>query len=249
MSLSILKKILLQDSPDPSDVLTRYSEEVRECFRNPGRLSHLNVDQFTQETPLRQWEDSQKSCMILLQGRTAITTRDYSYLSPATFHLIDWYRRQRCRVIFHCCHDKVFMDKDTPLHVVLSSLIYQMLDAESPILRDQLRFEKLKQQVSDPAWRSGSPKLAFAVLGELLDIVSEVYIFLDRIDRIKGPPDRFMEPLVRLIKSATCNMKVFCTASSNNQDNPEGKMTSDFLENIQEELGPQRFFSLMMNQK
>lgn len=114
------------------------------------------------------------------------------------------------------------MENDTPVHVVLSSLVYQMLEAKPSFLRNQPRFEDLKRQFDDPTWRSSSPKAAFAVLDELLEPYKQVYILLDRIDRIKGQPDRLMDPLVNLVKTSKCRVKVFLTASSNNQDHPEG---------------------------
>lgn len=246
--MSILKDLLLQDGPEPGTTLDRYSLEVRQCFKNPGRLTLLNVDQLMQEPAFRQWEDSHKSSMILLQGRTAITSRDYSYLSPAIFHLVDQHQVQGHQVIFHCCHDRVFMDKDTPVHVVLSSLVFQLLNAKSSILRDQLRFEDLKRRFKDPAWRLASPKPGFVVLGKLLGLFTEIYIFLDRVDRIKGSPDRLLDPLANLVKTSRCKVKVFLTASTNHQD-PEGKLTPDLLKDVQEELGSQRFSCLTFNQK
>ena len=248
-SLSVLKGLLLPDGHDPSDTLERYSSEVREAFKNPGRLKLLNVDQLMQETTFRQWEDSRKSCMMLLRGRTAFTARDYSYLSPATFHLIDLYRTQGRHVIFNCCHDRIFMSPDTPAHAVLSSLVYQMLQTHSSVLRDHVRFEDLRRRFAEPTWRSPSPKAAFAVLGDLLEMSPEVYILLDRVDKIKGEPDRFMDPLINLVKFSKCKLKVFLTSSSNHQEHPEGKMTPNFLENVKEELGPARFLTLALDQK
>ena len=247
--LGILKSQLLPDSHDPNDTLSRYSSEVRQSFRNPGRLNLLNVDQLMQEPIFKQWENSRKSSMMLLQGRTAITPPDYSWLSPVTFRLIDLYRTQNCLVIFHCCHDRVFMERDTPAHVVVSSLVYQVLDAQSSVLRDQQRFEELKRKLSDRSWSASSATAAFAVLSELLESFSKVYILLDRVDRVKGDPDKFLEPLVNLVKWSKCTIKVFLTASSNQQSLPEGKLTPDLLESIDEQLGSQGFSMLTMNQK
>lgn len=85
-SLSVLRNKLLRDGPDPTVIVNKYSSELREGFKNSGRLSVLNVDQLVDNAAFRQWEDSRKSSIMLLQGKTAITTRDYSFfpghLSP-----------------------------------------------------------------------------------------------------------------------------------------------------------------------
>ena len=247
--LAVLRPYLLPDTYDPNDVLNRYSSEVRQSFRNPGRLTLMNVDQFMQEAVFKQWENSRKSCMILLQGRTAITSPDYSWLSPVTFRLIDMYRAQSCLVIFHCCHDRVFMEQDTPVYPVLSSLVYQVLDARSAILRDQQRFKELRGKFSDRSWRANSAKAAFTVFSELLESFPKVYILLDRVDRIKGDPDSFMDPLVNLVKWSKSLIKVLIMASSNHQSHPEGKLSPDLLESIDEQLGAERFSMLTLNQK
>ena len=92
------------------------------------------------------------------------------------------------------------MESDTRAHTVLSDLVYQLLDAKTSILRDQPRSEALMRKFSDAAWCADIPEAAFDVLIELLKPFPEAYIFLDRVDRIKGDPDRFIDPLVDLIK-------------------------------------------------
>ena len=248
-SLSILKDKLLPDGYDPSITLVKYSSDVMESFKNPGRLSLLNFDRLINERVFKEWEESSRSCILLLHGRTAITTRDYSWLSPATFRLVESYRAENRLVLFHCVHDKVHMEQDIPAHVVLSSLVYQLLSARLSILRDQPQFEDLSRKISDPKWRTPPPKAPFAVLRELLDKHAEAYIFLDRIDRIKGDPDRFMDPLVDLVKQSRCRIKVFLVASSNNFNPPEGKLTQDVLADIEDRAGSGNFLHLMLNQK
>ena len=247
--LSVLKPHLLPETYEPSEVLSRYSSQVKQFFRNPGRLSLLNVDELMQEAVFKQWDDSRKSCIMLLQGRTAITSGDYSWLSPATFQVIDLHHTQDCLVISHCCHDQIFMEQDTRIHFVLLSLVYQVLDARSSILRDQQRFGELRRKFSDRSWRANSAKEAFTVLSELVEPFLNVYIILDRVDRIKGDPDIFIDPLVNLVKWSKSTIKVFITASSNHQSLPEGKLTPDLLDNIDEQLGPERFTKLTLNQR
>ena len=72
------------------------------------------------------------------------------------------------------------MEQDTPSSVVISSLICQLLEANTSIL-DQSRYQELSRKF---------------VMGDLLNIFPEVYILLDRVDRIKGDADLFMDPLL-----------------------------------------------------
>lgn len=232
---------------DANDVLDTYSVAVREAFKNPGRLKLLNFHHLTQEESFKNWESNSNSSLFLLHGRTALTKTDCSWLSPTIFDLIGRYRDQRSVVIFHLCHDRVFMEKDTPSSVVISSLIYQLLEANTTIL-DQSKYEELSRKFLDPRWRAGQSQFLFAVMGDLLNIFSEVYILLDRVDRIKGDADRFLDPLLGLMKRSKCKVKVFLVASSNFQRDPEGKITADLLESL-EELGPKRFANMKLDQK
>ena len=159
-----------------------------------------------QEESYRAWDASHVSCMILLHGRTKVKKIDYSWLSLALSPLIAQHRARNKLVIFHLCQDQPFMEKDLPLHAVLSSLISQLLDSVSEaklsLLRDETQYQGLKRKLSDLAWGASPPKVPFAVLRQLLDLFPEVYIALDRIDRIRGDPYTFMSSLVSLIKNS-----------------------------------------------
>ena len=247
--LGVLKAKLLQDDYDSDKVLEVYSSMINDAFKNLPRVSPLRMDQLMQEESFRHWESQRRSCMMLLHGRTATNRTDFSWLSPAVLHLIKWFRGKIQMVAFHCCQDELFMDQDIPAHVVISSIIYQLLEANVSLLRNQSRYQAFSKKISDPAWCATAPTLPFAVLGELLSENSNACILLDRIDRIKGDPDRFMESLVRLVKDSRCSIKILLVASSNGYEIPEGKMRPDLLESIEYELGGQRFVSLLLNQK
>lgn len=247
--LNTLKEHLLPDGHEPRRALDQYISDVKQAFENPGRLRLLNMDEFEEEAAFNGWEKSAESHMLLLRGSTVVTTVDYSWLSPAVFHLIDLYRAQYRVVIHHCCHARVHMEKDTPIHVVLSSLIYQLLAAKIAILQDRPRYQELKQKFSDPKWRANTATLPFAILKELLTMFEEVYIMLDRVDRIRGDADRFIEPLVRLVAESTCKLKIFLVASSNPHNLLGEKLTRDVVDSAKEELGPNRFSTMLLDQR
>ena len=250
MRLGELKSKLLQGKSTPNEILDEYSSAVSAAFKNPGRLRNVDVNNITQDETYLYWENSTKSSMLLIHGTTELKKGDYSWLSPATFHFIRHFRDQHRLVIFHCCHDTNFMESDTPVHVVLSSLIFQVLEAQTAVLlRDGSRYQKMLSKISDPAWQASSAQSAFEVLQRLLDSVPEVYLLLDRIDRIKGNASRFLESLGELVKSSKTVIKIFLVASSNRQGHPEGKMTQNVLDSLEEDLGSQRFLRLRLDQK
>ncbi len=244
-----MKEKLLPGGYDTNAVFEEYSILVGESFRNTGRLTPLNIDRLMRNRSVKEWEENRKGCMLLLFGRTENTYTDYCWLSPAVFHLINLYRGQNRVVIFHCCHDRVFMESDTQAQAVLSSLVYQLLQAKAMILRDQPRYQELYRRFSDPMWRAFPLKMPFIVLGELLNEFPEVYMLLDRVDRIKGQADRFLDPLTDMMKKSKCVIKVFLVASSNNHADPNGKITSDVLRCAEDELGYDCFSGLRLDQR
>ena len=186
--------------------------------------------------------------MMLVHGRTAATKTGYSWLSPATLQLITQLRAQKQRVIFGLCQVEPFMEKDVPAYAVLSSLISQLLEANTSILRDDTRYQKLSLTFSDSTWRTHQPELPFAVLQELLDLSPDMYILLDRVDRIRGEAYCFMNSLVSLTKDCKSRIKILLTASSNGYDRVGGKYSEELQESVEDDLGSERFWSLEMNQ-
>ena len=51
-----------------------------------------------------------------------------------------------------------------------------------------------------------------------------------------------MKTLIELVKSCKGTVQILLVASSNRQAHPEGKMTSDLLEDVREELYPFKLF-------
>ena len=247
--LGELRVKLLQETRTPNDVLDDYSSAVSAAFKKPGRLKNLDVNDIAQNETYINWENSPKSSLMLIHGTTELKKGDYSWLSPAMFHFIKHFKDQRKFVLFHCCHDRNYMEPDTPPYVVLSSLIFQILEARTTILHDSSQYQELLSKVSDPAWQASSPQSAFDVLNKLLGSLPEVYLFLDRIDRIKGSASRFLESLGELVKNSGNVLKVLLVASSNRQGHPEGKMTKNVLEGLEESLGSRRFLRLRLDQR
>lgn len=249
--LNVLKVHLLPDGYDPRRALERYSSDVKQAIENPGRLRFLEMDEFKEfkeNAAVSRWEKSMTSHMLLLQGLTTVTTVDFSWLSPAVHHLIAQYRAMNHVVVSHCCHDRVHMEKDTPVNFVLSSVMYQLLEAKASILHYRPNFEDLKQKFSDPKWRGNTTSL-FATLEKLLAMFEEVYIMLDRVDRIRGDADRFMEPFVKLIANSKCKLKIVLLASLNPHKLRGGTLIQDIVDNAREELGPDQFTTTVLDQK
>lgn len=250
-NLGLLKeKLLPETNRNPNHVLAQYSAEVEAAFANVQRLQSFNFDRLVQEESYSAWDASRASCMMLLHGRTAVTGSDYSWLSPAVFQLVAQQRARKQIVIFAFCQDHIFMEKDVPAHVILSSFISQLLEAKPSILRDEARYQHLAQRISDPAWRDTQAEVPFDVLLELLDLFSgtDVHTLLDRVDRIRGDAHGFMNSLVALIKDCKCVIKVFLVSSSNRYDRAGGKISAELQESVEDDLGSDRFWSLEWNQ-
>ena len=186
--------------------------------------------------------------MMLVHGKTAVTKTGYSWLSPAILQLITQLRTQKQRVIFGLCQVEPFMEKDLPRYAVLSSLISQLLEINASILRDDTRYQKLIRTFSDPVWRTHQPKVPFVVLQELLNLSPDMYILLDRVDRIRGNAHDFLNSLVSLIKECKSRIKILLIASSNGYDRVGGKFSEEVQESVEDDLGSERFWSLPMNQ-
>ena len=185
---------------------------------------------------------------MVVHGRTAATKTGYSWLSPAVLQLITQLRAKKQPVVFGFCQVEPFMEKDVPAYAVLSSLISQLLEANTSILRDDTRYQKLSRSFSDPAWRTHQPKMPFAVLQELLNLSPDMYILLDRVDRIRGEAHGFMNSLVSLIRDCKSRVKILLVASSNGYDRMGGKYSEELQESVEDDLGSDRFWSLEMNQ-
>ena len=247
--LGRLKVRLLPEGHDNHRALEEYSSVLQNTFRNLQRISSLNPEQLTQEDEFRNWEILNRSSLMVLYGKTAVTRTDLSWLSPMIPYLIDHYRSMEQMVAFHLCQDQTFMEPDTPAHAVMSNIIYQLIAAKPTILRNQSRYQEIYESVSDPGWRVSRPKMAFALLAELLSEYTGMFILLDRIDRIKGDLDQFMDSLAKLVKESKCKVKILVVASSTGYELPEGKLGPDVLEGLQYQLGPDRFSSILLNQR
>ena len=246
-------KGLLGEHHDPKEVLAQYSSKISLAFRNIQRLKTFSFDRLVQNESYSAWDRSPISCMMLLHGRTAVTKTTYSWLSAALFGLVPPTHDHQRLVVFHMCQVESFTEEDVPAHTVLSGLVAQLLDAKASILRDQQRYEELSRALSDPAWCANRPEVPFAVLRKVLDscptLYPNVYLIVDRVDRIKGVTQFFMSPLVSLIKESKTRLKVFLISSSNGYNRFGGKL-SDSIEDVGEDdqLGSDRFWNLEWNQ-
>ncbi|MCJ1383605.1 hypothetical protein MMC17_006719 [Xylographa soralifera] len=247
--LAALKAKLVPKDYDSERDFDDYRIMVSNAFKNLPRKSPLDVDHLLQEITFKHWETSGRSCMMLLSGKTAATRTDFSWLTPATLYVADQCRENSRLTAIHCCHDEAFMEEDVPAQTVLSSIIYQLLEAKVTILRDQSRYQALSARISDAAWRASDLKAQFAVLHELLNDERNVYILIDRVDRIKGQPDRWVQPFVKLMKDSNCKLKILLVASSNGFELPEGKIDSDLVETLRYELGEGDLVTLVLDQR
>ena len=248
-NLTLLRdRLLLEEKREPDEVLAQYGSDITAAFKYLQRFRAFSYDQLTQEESYCAWDRSRVSCMMLLHGRTAATGTGYSWLSPAILQSVTQRRAQKRPVIFALCQSQSCMEKDVSAHAVLSILISQLLETNASILRNDTRYHNYSRAFSDPAWLTKQAKMPFAILQELLDLSSDMYILLDRVDRIGGDAYDFMNSLVSLLRDCRGRIKILLVASSNGYDRVGGKFPQELQDSIEDDLGSDRFWSLERNQ-
>jgi hypothetical protein len=103
---------------------------------------------------------------------------------------------------------------------VISAVIYQLLKSKRvhSLIRDDKRCATLKHGIEDlsvhPATKPAE-KLSklYSILAELLTdlALKRIFIVLDGVDRIQGNIDNFLSPLLKLMETTECVLKVFIT--------------------------------------
>lgn len=242
-----LKTHLVPAGYDPYGVLEKYRSLVQDAMRNMRRLLPFRLDQLIEESSYYDWETSRQSSILLLYGRTPHST-GLCWLSPAFFDLMNRFRAENRSVAFHCCQTETSMEVSIPAADVILDLIYQLLELQPSILRDQAWYESLHEKINLQEWRSKDLSLPISVLKEVLDKFPCAFLFIDRVDRIKGDIQRWMKHLVKLLQDSEHLVKIFLVASSNGNDEPNGNLYSENLEYMKDEFG-EYFHALEMNQK
>jgi len=229
-SLQHLLQVETQDSPT---FVRDYERRLADTFDNIRRLPPFDAKkQLFLRDEFIDWRDDRKSSLLLLQGKTVAPDRTLlSWHSSATTRLAcesDKYLGTKgldLIPILSCfCQVVDYWDENSSrvqsADTVISRMVCQLLKMEvaRPLLRDDSRYGKLKRDIEDlgtlPATESAE-KLGrlYSMLERLFaDLaLKRAFIILDRVDRIQGNMDKFLDPLLGLLQKSKCVLKVLIT--------------------------------------
>jgi hypothetical protein len=105
----------------------------------------------------------------------------------------------------------------------LSSFIFQLLRSEAGklLLRNEEAYAELKDEIEsfnaiEPGRSTERVSKLYPVFSKILRDTkpAKVVVVVDRVDRIEGDLYRFLDPLMALLKSGNCILKVFLTLSA-----------------------------------
>ncbi|KAI9795900.1 MAG: hypothetical protein M1833_006627 [Piccolia ochrophora] len=235
--LAELKGMLMPAVHDIHQALERYRSNLRDTFgdgRDLRSFSETSMHTIRQRQAYKEWisSSSRKPCVLLLQGETEGTTH-YNWLSPAAFRIAEECRDQGSAVAFHCCQRADSMTPGDSRPVVLSSILYQLLKARPIVLRDLALYKILETSIK-------SSKFDKAI-EDLMKAVGDVVLVLDRVERIKGEVEEFLDPLLRSISAMTqvSRIKVLMTAS------PYAQLESSVVDSLKGTMGGSRYFKVL----
>jgi hypothetical protein len=211
-----------------------YDVRLANTFGHIRRLPPFDAEgQLFTSADFSAWRRDSKSSLILLQGKTVAPDRTLlSWHSPATTrlvcdadkYLIDSKSPEPLIVVYYFCQVTEYFDDSPPqIHsacTVISAVIYQLLKLRraQSLIRDDKRYAKLKHAIEDLSVRPATKPAEnlsklYSILAELLTYLAlkRVFIVFDRVDRIQGNVDNFLGPLLKLMETTECVLKVLIT--------------------------------------
>jgi hypothetical protein len=232
--LETLQHLLQVEEQDLERSVRDYDQRLTDTFGDIRRLPPFDAEgQLFRSADFSAWRRASQSSLILLQGKTVAPDRTLlSWHSPATTrlvrdadkYLIDSKSAEPLLVVYYFCQVREYFDDSPPqMHppcTVISAVIYQLLKSGKAhiLLRDDKRYAKLKHCIEDlsvhPAAKAAEQlSKLYSILAELLTdlALKRVFIVLDRVDRIQGNIDNFLGPLLKLMETTKCVLKVLIT--------------------------------------
>lgn len=239
--LASLKTKILGESQDIHESFERYHLRLRDTFgedRDFKLFTEVSTHSIRKKQAYKEWSTSQKSCILLLQGETAGHT-NFNWLSPAAIDFTNKTRNGTSTVAFHCCQRADTTGFGDNPGAILSSIIFQLLEAQPVILRNQAQYENLAQILNRPRDRLNA-------LDFLLKSTMTVFLALDRVERINGDVEDFLESLFTRIWAlkTSCKVKVLLTSNSNS------RLSSAVVNSLKGTVGGSEYFKVIeLNQE
>jgi len=162
-----------------------------------------------------KWRMSEHSCILRISGDTTTHHTGLCWLSHTVPGLVDRLQLEGQQVIFHLSQRQHSMPYGVPIQEIVGSVIFQLLQLKSQILRDRRWFDELHRRLKMDSW-SRDLKFVCQTLVMVLEEFEVTNIILDRIDRAvcSGKAPRFIQRLLETLASSRCHTRILLVTPS-----------------------------------
>ncbi|KAI1387951.1 uncharacterized protein F4822DRAFT_444459 [Hypoxylon trugodes] len=196
------------------------------------RMLGSRLEKFKNGHDFRAWQDSSRSCMLILAGynNISIYRTGECWLSPVALDMIESFRRPEQND--PCAFYILGLQEHNLLYPVLSRIILQLLILNPQVLRDDTQYQELcaeiesyrttaQEQSRDDRDCSNTlndllQNLALRVLN-MFDPSKPIWIIIDRVDKCKldrsSHRKRLMRALAYLVKNSSVKIRVLVTVN------------------------------------
>ncbi|KAI1361364.1 hypothetical protein F5Y08DRAFT_330893 [Xylaria arbuscula] len=249
--LTTLISHLSQYQIPQSQSVVEYTVALSSSLIFPYCRSTFSIEELMSQTRYRSWRSSTHNCLMVLNGRTTADQTSFCWLSPAAVELPAILRNeaaskddQRVAVVEAYCQTKDLTSDSIKQPAVLISLIIRLLQSmpkHTAFLKDVQQYElfrdKLRSAVSD-VYR------LFDILNELMGNFDEVYLIIDRADRVSGDIMRaLLKKVIVRDENVKTRIRVLVVAEKAND-----RILAGNISELQDEMDERNFISLPMDQ-
>jgi hypothetical protein len=200
----------------PIDVSSTERDDFRAVLQDPSetpkKLQKFDFAELCSNLEYSSWKAATHSSLLLLRGTTRNTRSGLSWLSLASLDLLDLLQKENCHSIaYSFVKTSAWMTKEVlvPSHIVISRLIWQLLEQKPQILRNPASFEILQTRIRSEDWQQPNPREPCRVLAEILAEFPRTYLVLDCIDYCTCSPATFVERLLEVVRDSKTIVKIF----------------------------------------
>ncbi|KAJ3564178.1 hypothetical protein NPX13_g7933 [Xylaria arbuscula] len=249
--LTTLISHLSQYQIPQSQSVVEYTVALSSSLIFPYCRSTFSIEELMSQTRYRSWRSSTHNCLMVLNGRTTADQTSFCWLSPAAVELPAILRNeaaskdgQRVAVVEAYCQTKDLTSDSIKQPAVLISLIIRLLQSmpkHTAFLKDVQQYElfrdKLRSAVSD-VYR------LFDILNQLMGNFDEVYLIIDRADRVSGDIMRaLLKKVIVRDENVKTRIRVLVVAEKAND-----RILAGNISELQDEMDERNFISLPMDQ-
>ena len=186
---------------------------------SPGwseRYVQMTPSLLNSSSEYQNWKACSSPCLLVIGGLTEsegqASQSTYSWLSPASSHIVDQLGAEGKRAAYFSCHPDMHL-RHVSSHLIVSSLLRQLLTWHSNILRN--RVKEFSSIVHSKEWDAEDQNEALECQFKLLERVAkelpaqeETFIILDRIDLCDCASHNLVAALQHLIRNSHSLLKV-----------------------------------------